>query len=246
MSNSEVDKNSPVPLYYQIKESLKEKIESGTLEPHERLPSERDLENRYGISRMTARRALTELESEGYVYREQGKGSYVAEPKLRQALLELTGFSEDMRSRRLTPGAKVLEKKLVVPEEETARKLKITREDKIFLLQRVRLAESEPLAIETTHLRYEFCRGIDEMNFSDRSLYSTLRNEFGISLSRAEQSVEATLATEFESNHLDIDEGAPMLTTERTTFTGDGDTPIEYARSTYRGDRYKLFVEMKS
>lgn len=245
MNNSEVDKGSPVPLYYQIKESLKEKIESGTLQPHERLPSERDLENRYGISRMTARRALTELESEGYVYREQGKGSYVAEPKLRQTLLELTGFSEDMRSRRLNPGARVLEKKLVEPEEETARKLKISTEDKIFLLQRVRLAESEPLAIETTHLNYDFCKGIENMDFSDRSLYSTLRQEFGLSLSRAEQSVEATLATEFESDHLDIKEGAPLLTTERTTFADDGDIPIEYARSTYRGDRYKLFVEME-
>lgn len=197
MNESNVNKDSAVPLYYQIKENLKEKIESGTLEPHERLPSERDLEKKYGISRMTARQALTELESEGYVYREQGKGSYVAEPKLRQALLELTGFSQDMRNRHMKPGAHVLEQKLLEADEELGQELGIGPGEKVFLLQRIRLAESEPLAIENTHLRYDLCEGIDELDFSDRSLYSTLREEFDLILSRAEQSVEATLATEF-------------------------------------------------
>ncbi|MBS3765727.1 GntR family transcriptional regulator [Candidatus Bipolaricaulota bacterium] len=245
MNESDVNKDSPVPLYYQIKEKLKEEIESGTLEPHDRLPSERDLEKRYGVSRMTARRALTELESDGYVYREQGKGSYVAEPKLRQGLLELTGFSEDMKNRRMSPGAQVLEQKTIEPEKAIARKLKVSPDDKVFLLQRVRTAESEPLAIETTHLRYELCEGIEEMDFSDRSLYSTLRNEYDLTLSRAKQSVESTLADDFEATELGVPEGTPMLTTERTTFISDGETPIEYARSTYRGDRYKLLVELE-
>lgn len=245
MSESNVSKDSPVPLYYQIKESMKEEIESGNLEPHERLPSERDLENRYGVSRMTARRALTELVSEGYVYREQGKGSFVAEPKLRQGLLDLTGFSEDMQNRRMGSGARVLEQKLIEPEKETARKLQVTSGRPVFLLQRVRMAESEPLAIETTHLKHNLCEGVENMDFSDRSLYSTLRNEYDLKLSRAEQSVEATVATDFEASHLDVPKGAPMLTTERTTFIGDGETPIEFARSTYRGDRYKLFVELE-
>ena len=244
MKKKNINRDSAVPLYYQIKESLKEKIESGTLEPHERLPSERDLENKYGISRMTARQALTELESEGYVYREQGKGSYVAEPKLRQALLELTGFSRDMRNRKMEPGAAVLEKKLIAAEEELSRELGISIGATVFLLKRIRLADSEPLAIENTHLRYDLCEGIEEREFSGRSLYSTLREEFGLTLSRAEQSVEATLATSFESEHLNVQEGAPMLTTERTTFISDEETPVEYARSTYRGDRYKLFVKL--
>ncbi|MBS3814025.1 GntR family transcriptional regulator [Candidatus Bipolaricaulota bacterium] len=246
MKASDVDKNSPVPIYYQIKELFKERIEGGDLEPHQRLPSERDLEKKYGISRMTARRALTELESEGYAYREQGKGSYVAEPKLRQALLELTGFTEDMKRRRMSPGARVIEQKLVDGDQELAAKLEVEVESKIFVLQRIRLAEEEPLAIETSHLRYEVCEGIEEYDFEDRSLYDTLKNDFDISLSWAEQSVEATLADEFEAENLGIDKGTPMLMTERTTYLGDEETPIEYARSVYRGDRYKLFVELRS
>ncbi|MCF7891304.1 GntR family transcriptional regulator [Candidatus Bipolaricaulota bacterium] len=246
MKASDVDKNSPVPIYYQIKELFKERIEGGDLEPHQRLPSERDLEKKYGISRMTARRALTELESEGYAYREQGKGSYVAEPKLRQALLELTGFTEDMKKRRMSPGARVIEQKLVDSDQELAAKLEVEVESKIFVLQRIRLAEGEPLAIETSHLRHEECEGIEEYDFEDRSLYDTLKNDFDISLSWAEQSVEATLADEFEAENLEIDKGTPMLMTERTTYLGDEETPIEYARSIYRGDRYKLFVELRS
>jgi len=245
MNQAKVDKSSPIPIYYQIKETLKEKIESGSMDPHERLPSERELEEEYGISRMTARRALTELESEGYAYREQGKGSFVAEPKLRQGLLQLTGFTEDMKSRRMKPGARVLEKRLIESDEELAKKLSMGPGEKVFKLQRVRLAEGEPLAIETTRLQYSLCKGIEEYDFSERSLYSTLRSSFNIELSRAEQSVEASLANEFEADNLLVDQGAPMLRTERTTFIGDEKTPIEYANSTYRGDRYRLFVELR-
>ncbi len=246
MKSSDVDKTSPVPIYYQIKELFEERIESGDFEPHQRLPSERDLEKKYDISRMTARRALTELESEGYAYREQGKGSFVAEPKLRQALLELTGFTEDMKKRRMTPGAQVIEQKIIEGNEELAAKLEVDNEAKIFLLQRIRLANGEPLAIETSHLRYEMCDGIEEYDFGDRSLYDTLRKDFDIRLSRAKQSVEATLADEFEAEKLEVEEGTPMLMTERTTYLGDEETSIEYARSVYRGDRYKLFVELRS
>lgn len=245
MEEAEVNKDSPVPLYYQIKEILKEKIESGVLEPNERLPSERDLENRHGISRMTARRALTELESEGYVYREQGKGSYVAEPKLRQALSKLTSFTEDMRDRGLEPGAKVISKELITVEDQLSDKLMLDDEEKVFMLRRIRLADNEPLAIETSYLRSKFCPGIEEFNFHDRSLYNTLKSEFGVNLGRAEQSVEANLASKFEADVLGVEKGSPMLTTERLTFLTDGETPIELARSTYRGDRYKMMVELR-
>lgn len=245
MEEAEVNKDSPVPLYYQIKEILKEKIESGVLEPNERLPSERDLQNKHGISRMTARRALTELESEGYAYREQGKGSYVEEPKLRQALSKLTSFTEDMRDRGLEPGAKVLSKELISVEDQLSDKLTLQSDEKVFLLRRVRFANNEPLAIETSYLRNKFCPGIEDFDFNDRSLYETLRTKFGINLGRAEQSVEANLASKFEADVLNIEKGSPMLTTERLTFLTDGGTPIELARSTYRGDRYKMMVELR-
>lgn len=245
MKQTGVSKKSPLPIYYQVKEILKEKIESGFFKAHEALPSERELGEKYDISRMTARRALTELESEGYVYREQGKGSFVAEPKLRQALSKLTGFTEDMQDRGLKPGAKVLDIKVIAGDEELAEKFSVPSDENFVRLQRVRLANGEPLAIETSHLRHKLCEGIEDIDFTDRSLYETLGKEYGIHLGRAEQTVEATLAGEFEAQVLGIKTGVPILSTERFTYLEDDKTIIEYARSAYRADRYKLYVELR-
>ncbi len=245
MRKSGISKKSPLPIYYQVKEILKERIESGSLKPHECLPSERELGQEYDISRMTARHALTELELEGYVYRQQGKGSFVAEPKLRQALLKLTGFTEDMKDRGLKPGAKVLDIKAITGDEELAEKFSAPTEENFVQLQRVRLANGEPLAIETSHLRHKLCEGIENIDFTNKSLYETMRKEYGIHLGRAEQTVEATLAGEFEAQVLGIKKGMPMLSTERITYLEDDKTVIEYARSTYRADRYKLYVELR-
>lgn len=245
MSSSKVDKESPLPIYYQLKEKLKEEIEEGHFQAHERLPSERELENSYGISRMTARRALSELEMEGYVYREQGKGSFVAEPKFRQALLRLTGFTEDMHSRGLKPGSEVLDSTMIQGDSELREKLEANPEENFFRLQRIRLAEGEPLAIETAVIRYKLCPGIEEIDFNNRSLYETLQKQFSLNLSSANQTVEATLADEFEAETLEVQTGAPMLATERTTYLSDSHQPIEFTRSVYRGDRYRLFVELE-
>lgn len=245
MKRSGISKKSPLPIYYQIKEILKEKIEGGALKPHEALPSERELGERYNISRMTARRALSELELEGYVYREQGKGSFVAEPKFRQALLKLTGFTEDMHDRGLKPGAKVLDLEVISNDPELAERFKASPEEKFVKLQRVRTADGEPLAIETSFLRRRLSPGIEKINFNDRSLYETLRKEYGIHLGRAEQTVEASLSSAYEAKVLTISEGMPVLSMERTTYLEDGVTIIEYVSSTYRADRYKFYVELR-
>ncbi|MFP4588438.1 MAG: GntR family transcriptional regulator [Candidatus Acetothermia bacterium] len=244
MNSRSINKGSPVPIYYQLKELIKERIESGFYEPHERLPSERQLEKQHGISRMTARQALSELESEGYIYREQGKGSFVAEPKFRQALLELTSFSEDMQRRNLEPGSKVLNIDVVEGDRKMAQKMDAAGNESFIRLKRLRLADEEPLGIETAHLREVFCPGLEEFDFQDRSLYSTLQKEYDLKFGQAKQSVEATIASEFEARVLGIEEGTPMLATERFTLLDDGETIIEFTRSTYRGDRYKLFVEL--
>jgi len=239
-----IDRKSPVPIYYQLKEALKQQIESGALKPHERVPSERELEERYRISRMTARRALQELEAEGYIYRAQGKGSFVAEPKIRQGLLWLTSFTEDMRERGMRAGARVLRVE-VVRDERVARRLGVGPEEEFVLLQRLRTADGEPMALETSYLRHSLCPGLEGLDFADRSLYRTLQEEYGLRLGRAEQTVEAAVANTFEAELLGVKPGTPMLSMERITYLDDNRTPIEYVRSLYRGDRYKLYVELK-
>lgn len=238
-----LDKKGPLPLYYQIKELLKAKIESGEFQPHERLPSENELEQLFRVSRMTARRALSELENEGYVYREQGRGTFVAEPKLRQSLLRLTGFTEDMLARGLKPGARVLEVQ-VLREKTVTEKMGIPSDEELVKVQRIRLANDEPMALETSYVRRVLCPGLEEEDLNDRSLYKTLNERYGIQLGKAHQTLEAKLADEFESQVLGIPVGRPVLHIERLTFLEDETTPVEYVRSTYRADRYRFYVEL--
>src|SRR5215471_6136578 len=141
-------RNSPVPRYHQLKEILREKIRAGELKPGDLIPSERELSETYGISRMTARQAITELVNEGVFYREQGKGTFVTRNKITQQLMRLTGFTEDIRSRGQLPSTKVLVAEMRPASEVVAEKLRISMGQLVFCIQRLRLADGEPLAIE--------------------------------------------------------------------------------------------------
>ncbi len=244
MDRTYVEKDSPLPLYYQLAEALKTKIEEGQFDTHQRLPSERELSERFDVSRMTARKALSEIESEGYIYRSQGKGSFVAEPKLRQSLFELTSYTEDMQRRGLSPGAKVLSLDVVEDDAMLAEKLNASSDERFVKLQRIRLADDEPMALETSHLRRKYCPGIEDVDFTNKSLYKTLKEQFNVKLGTADQWIEATLADSFHSKWLKVEKASPMLSTERTTFMSRGDEAIEYTKAVYRGDKYKLFVKL--
>ena len=240
----QISKSSPLPVYYQLKEALREQIVSGVLKPHERVLSERELEKSYNISRMTARQALSKLEAAGYIYRRQGKGSFVAEPKIRQGLLQLSSFTEDMQQRGLSPGARVLSVELVSPSADLIQRFQAEASEQFVRIQRIRLADGEPMALEFSSLRYKFCPGIEELDFTDRSIYETLRERYNIYLGCADQTIEVKSASEYETQVLNVKRGTPMWQMERLTYLEDKRTVIEYVQSTYRGDRYKLFTEL--
>src|SRR2546430_3827104 len=145
---STIVRKSPLPRYYQLKEIMREKISSGEWQPGDLIPSERELGEQYGISRMTARQAITELVNEGLFYREQGKGTFVSRHKITQQLIRLTGFTEDIKARGQRPCTKVISAQMFAADETTAEKLRIDPGTLIFRLQRLRLADDEPLAIE--------------------------------------------------------------------------------------------------
>src|SRR6476659_66204 len=118
-------RGGPLPRYYQLKEIIRERIVTGEWEPGSLIPSERELCERYGISRMTARQAITELVNEGLFYREQGKGTFVSRHKITQQLINLTSFSEDMKARGQRPGSKVVAAQMVPADEALAERLRI-------------------------------------------------------------------------------------------------------------------------
>src|SRR5262249_40781590 len=150
-------RHSPIPRYHQLKEILRERVRTGEWKPGDHIPSERELGETYGISRMTARQAITELVNEGVFYREQGKGTFVTRNKITQQLMTLTGFTEDISARGQHPSTQVLSAHMDVADAETIEHLRIEPSDPIFCVQRLRLADGEPLAIEYARLSFRGC-----------------------------------------------------------------------------------------
>ncbi|HLV98209.1 MAG TPA: GntR family transcriptional regulator [Ktedonobacterales bacterium] len=237
-------RHSPVPRYHQLKEILREKIRSGEWKPGDLIPSERELSDTYGISRMTTRQAITDLVNEGVFYREQGKGTFVTRHKITQQLLRLTGFTEDIRARGQQPSTKVLSVQMVPATEDIAEKLRLNVGQLVVCVQRLRLADGEPLAIERSQLSFKGCEQLLEEDLEQNSLYRLLESKYGVPLMEAEQELEAGLAGAEEAQLLRIPVGSPVLYIRRTTLT-ERSQPIECAKSVYCGTKYIFYTHLR-
>ena len=237
-------RNSPVPRYHQLKEILRERIRSGEWKPGDLIPSERELSETYEISRMTARQAITDLVNEGVFYREQGRGTFVTQNRITQQLLRLTGFTEDIRARGQRPATKLLSATMCPADELTAERLRVKAGQPVFCLQRLRLADDEPLAIEESHLNFNGCDSLVDEDLENNSLYNLLETKYGLPLMEAEQELEAGLAGDKEAETLQIPVGSPVLFTRRITYT-DRNRPVEYATSVYCGAKYTFYTRLQ-
>src|ERR671920_693814 len=170
-----VQKNSSVPIYSQVERIVMDMIDSGRLSPGQRAPSERQIAETLGISRMTARAAMSNLVADGYLYSVPGKGTFVSNPKVRQDLLELTSFTEDMRNRGLKPGARLLGIGVTdQASEKIYRTLELPVEEDLVRIHRLRTADEEPMCLETSYLPRSYVPRLLEEDFETRSLYLTL------------------------------------------------------------------------
>ena len=238
-----LDKNYPLPIYYQLKELIRQKIAQGVWKPGDLLPSERELSEQYDISRMTARQALNELLSEGLVRRVQGRGTFVAELKVIQHLTRLTGYTEDMAKRGMRSGARVLQLEEIEASDRVAEALQVDLGVSIVFLERLRLAEGTPMAVEASHIHFDGVQELLEEDFENDSLYRILSEKYDVVPTRAEQQMEATLCSQRWQEMLELQAGAPVLEMRRTTFDQLG-RPVEYVESVYRGDRYAFYIEL--
>ena len=240
----EINLRSPVPKYYQLKEIIRDMIEKDELEAGQGIPPERELCERYGVSRMTARQAVMELVNEGLLYRVQGLGTFVAEEKVRQGTGRLTSFTQDMRERGMEASSKIVGMKEDEAGPVVARMLRVDPGERIIRVRRVRNADGKPMALETSHLLYGVAKGILGVDLSGRSLYEEL-GKAGVRAAAAEQSYEAVLVNEAESEHLGVPIASPALLIERVTFD-EAEKPFEYVKSVYRGDRYRVTTRLSS
>jgi GntR family transcriptional regulator len=234
---------STPPLYMQIRDTLAERIQSGELPPDTRISSERDLSREYSVSRMTVRQAITDLVNLGILTRRRGDGTYVTQPKVTQTLNQLIGFTELMERRRVLPGAKVLELTVIGANKALARHLQINVGDRIWRIVRVRTGDRQPLALEHSFFPARLCPNLGRFDLEQRSIYRILKDEYGLVLTRATQTLEPTVANDFEAAALEVPKGSPLMLLERVGFAGDG-VAVEYAKDLYRGDRSRFVVEM--
>lgn len=238
-----LNKNIPVPLYFQLKQYLTEQIDRGEMKPGDSIPSERVLSEKFEISRMTVRQAVLELVNDGRLVREQGKGTFIAQPKISQGLFKLTSFSEDMISRGMKPGAYVVD---VVVSEASAtvqEVLKLKSSAQVIVLTRVRLADGKPMALEVTHLPKHRFAGLEKENFEGVSLYRILESHYGVKPAAASQTIEVGMPNTREMNLLHMNGDIPVLLIKRVTCDEEG-LPYEFVKSTYPGDRYKFQAEL--
>jgi GntR family transcriptional regulator len=237
--------DSPVPLYVQIKDYLRLNIQNGVFAVNQRIPSERQLAEQFDVNRLTVSKALSELAQEGLIYSRVGKGTYVRPTRIDQALQSLTSFTEDMNNRGKKASSRVLYAGVDPADEEIARALSILPGVEVVVLHRVRMADRLPIALERSHIIYALCPGIvDQHDFSQDSLYRVLRETYNLRLTYAHQTIEAHTAGEAEQTALEAGPCTPILQITRVTYNDD-DQPIEYVRSSYRGDRYKFYTILR-
>lgn len=234
-----VEKRSPIPLYYQLAEQLREQIEAGLLPAGTKLPPERELSEQVGISRMTARQALAYLERSGVLEVKPGVGTFVAAPKHTYDALHLLSFTAEIMRQGDKTSSQVLEQIITVPPIRVARGLHLEAEQTVVKVVRLRFANETPLLQETIYIPTALCPDLLEADLQTQSLYALLEERCGLRLEHTRQMLEATVANEYEASLFGIALGAPMLLLEGITYT-QHEQPVEYFKAIYRGDRVRF------
>jgi GntR family transcriptional regulator len=234
-----IDRQSVVPLYYQIQQSLLEGIRSGQLKVGKPVPSEEAIARRLGVSRMTARQALKSLCHLGVAYSQRGKGTFVSRMKLEKNFRQLLSFSEEMKDRGSEPRSKVLAFKRIHPDEDVVEALHLNPSEEVIFLRRVRMADSAPLCIEAAHLPARRCPDLLETFEPSGSLYRALTEQYGLQVHMADEVAEASVATAAEAKLLRVRGKSPVFRFTRTAYLHNGE-PIEFVKSIYRGDRCRV------
>jgi GntR family transcriptional regulator len=228
-----------LPLYAQLKEIIIEAVARADLAPGDQIPSQRILCERHGMSHMTVRRAISELINEGVIYAIPGKGLYVTERKQPAESGPLIGFSEEMARRGMLASSKILAAEIVGASTVLSSALGVAVGTPLVHLRRLRLADGEPMGLQSNYLPHALCPGLLDHDLERGSLFSVLRDVYGLRLADGTRTVEAALADAEQARLLGLALPAPLLVVEQLTYL-DGGQAIEFVRTAYRGDRYRL------
>ncbi len=238
-----LDRNSPVPLYYQVKQNLLEKLDNGTWKPGDLVPSEQELQESYGVSRITVRQALTELTHEGRFERHRGQGTFVANRPLVHNPAKRISISELMRQQDIEPEWQIRQRDFVTPLPNIQEQLGVRSNSKVYYVDYLLYADKEPIGRHLTYLTKAVAESGNVASLSDDDLGSFFRalpNREGTQINRI---VQAVSASSEEAKLLKIRTGQPILSIE-VTYSDMNGKPIEHLRANYRGDRFKFELDI--
>jgi GntR family transcriptional regulator len=239
MKDEIVDKNSIIPIYYQLFKYFEKQIRSGKLQPGDALPTEMEIAEQYDISRMTVRRAISELASAGMIYTQKGKGTFVARPRLDSVTFNLNNFFDEIKQKGMNPHAELLEARIVKADEQLAQRLGIGVNSRCLYFRIVITADGEPLAYETKYTVYSKQTPILESQLID-PLLSRLAAAHSDSIpSSSKKVLMVSKATEEEAKVLGVTSGLPVFFMSQTIYDADSKI-IAWGKTIYRGDRYKM------
>jgi GntR family transcriptional regulator len=234
--------SGPIPRYHQLRVILRKRIESGEFKPDDQFPTEEQLCREYSISRGTVGRAIKILVDEGWLRREQGRGTFVTCPSLSPVFFRLANFTEDMLQRGWKPSTRLLSLEIIPANEETATRLQMPVGAKVIKISRLRLANGRPMAYETRYLAHGLCPQLMEEDLEHQSIHSLLIDKYNIPLIRACHTIEARVMSEEEAKLLEVEPGSAGFFIDRLTYT-TRDRPGTWYQALYRGDEYRFTAE---
>jgi DNA-binding GntR family transcriptional regulator len=228
----------PVPKYHRVKEAVLARIADGTWGPGSLLPAEPDLCQAFGVSRITVRKAISDLVHEGKIQTVQGKGTFVAKPKVGERFVQRAfGIYEDMERRGLRLTTEVVRQDVIPAPEDVAARL-----EHVHFLVRLRSIEGEKILLSTTYIPYALCPDLAGEDLSTGSLFRLLRRRYGLKIARGERTLEAVAADQWQARMLDLALASPLLRLDSAAYLPDG-RPLEYSQTLQRGDRARVELE---
>lgn len=232
------------PKYYQVKRSIAEKIDNDEFPQGEAIPSERELMALFNVSRITIRKAIEELEQEGYLYKVQGKGTYIKDDTKNQDLISITSCTQDVINLGMVPSRKILVNQVIPADKKRQHKLNLAGNEKVFCLSRIYYANGEPINYTTTFLPYKFLNGIERYDFSAESLYKVIERDYHIQICRAERTIEAVIAHDEIAQYLGVNPGVPLILFQCVTYglINSKEYPFETFTCYYRSDKFKFYI----
>lgn len=232
------------PLYTRIREALRSQIIDGTYKSHDRMPSEHALVAHFGVSRVTVRQALGDLEREGLVFKLHGKGTFVAKPKAVQSLMRLEGFGEAMSRRGHETFARVLGHRVLRAGKTIAPRLRLRERDAVMEIRRLRYLDREPISLDVTYVPAALGERLVREDLPRRDIFLILENDYGIALGNADLQIESMVADAELAPLLNVTQGTPVLKIDRLTYAADG-RPLDFEYLHYRGDAFQYRMQLE-